>query len=248
MKGTTSAIWGFDFDGTLSPLVPDRSAARLDPECRRLLMALAADPRQAVAIISSRTLDDLAARVQIPELLLAGSSGLEWRIPGGHRLRPNQRVEERLHRQRQLIVPDLRSVENIPGVELEDKSWSASIHFRSVTADDRVGLARSIEDLVSKHGISVHYGPEVAELQFLPDMSKEMAIQTLAQLFKGENGGRSLVYAGDDQNDACAMRWVLQRKGTAYIVGNRVSVPGAIRVEDPPGLARALRKCLGERE
>jgi trehalose 6-phosphate phosphatase len=78
-------LWVFDFDGTLSPIVPDRAAARLHRECERMLRFLARSPWNRVAVLSSRTLDDVGSRVPVPGVFIGGASGLEWRFPGGHR-------------------------------------------------------------------------------------------------------------------------------------------------------------------
>ncbi|HEX2709375.1 MAG TPA: hypothetical protein VHM68_00855, partial [Candidatus Deferrimicrobium sp.] len=48
--------------------------------------------------------------------------------------------------------------------------------------------------------------------------------------------------AGDDENDAVAIRWVLSKGGDGIVVGNRISVPHARHVEGPAGLARAVRE------
>ena len=37
-------IWFFDFDGTLSAIVPDRVCAELHPACRAMLLELVAVP------------------------------------------------------------------------------------------------------------------------------------------------------------------------------------------------------------
>src|SRR3972149_2640835 len=76
-------LWVFDFDGTLSPLVPDRTVARLHPASLALLKDLVADPRDRVAVLSSRTLEDIVPRVPVPQVYLGGGCGLAWRIPGG---------------------------------------------------------------------------------------------------------------------------------------------------------------------
>jgi len=75
-------LWVFDFDGTLSPLVPDRAVARLHRASLALLKDLAAEPRDRVAVLSSRTLDDIVPRVPVPQAYLGGGCGLEWRTPG----------------------------------------------------------------------------------------------------------------------------------------------------------------------
>ena len=52
-----------DFDGTLAPIVPQPWMARADPAAVRALRALAELPRTHVAIISGRSLADLAAQL-----------------------------------------------------------------------------------------------------------------------------------------------------------------------------------------
>jgi trehalose 6-phosphate phosphatase len=242
MKSPRSAIWAFDFDGTLSHLVPDRDSAALDPACEDLLADLADDKGQVVAVVSSRSLEDLKLRIRINNVVLAGGSGLEWLVPGGQWLGPNHQTVERLHAERQRLLPALAEVGQIQGVEIEDKTWSAAVHFRGVPAKERVLVARKLEDLNIRHGVSLHYGPDVAEVQFLQEVSKELAMKTLVTLFSASRNTRKLVYAGDDQNDAQAMRWVMDKGGTVFIVGNRISLAGAYVVPDPTALARAIRR------
>jgi trehalose-6-phosphatase len=51
-----------------------------------------------------------------------------------------------------------------------------------------------------------------------------------------------LLYAGDDENDAVAMRWVLRKGGIAICVGNRIRISGVRVVKGPVDLARAVRE------
>jgi trehalose 6-phosphate phosphatase len=236
-----SRVWAFDFDGTLSPLVPERTAATMDWECEQMLMELARDRTQVVAIVSSRSLEDLRSRVRLDNVVLIGSSGVEWLLPGGHRLVPNGRASQRLERERRRLWPPLLAFERVPGVELEDKTWSAAIHYRRVAGHHRKALARQLEEFSVRHHTGLRFGPEVAEIQFLPEVNKQMVARFLVALFAPHEHGRNLVYAGDDMNDHGAIRWVLDHQGTAYVVGNRLSVPGANVVPDPTTLARALR-------
>jgi trehalose 6-phosphate phosphatase len=127
-------------------------------------------------------------------------------------------------------------------VELEDKIWSAAIHYRRVSGHHRKALARQLEEFSVRHHTGLRFGPEVAEIQFLPEVNKQMVARFLVALFAPHEHGRNLVYAGDDMNDHGAIRWVLDHQGTAYVVGNRLSVPGANVVPDPTTLARALRR------
>ena len=93
-----SLLWVFDFDGTLSPIVPDRSVARLHRECERMLRFLVRSPWNRVAVLSSRALDDIVARVPVPGVFVGGAGGLEWKLPGGHRFGPGTASEALLEK------------------------------------------------------------------------------------------------------------------------------------------------------
>ena len=120
-----ATLWVFDFDGTISEFASSPDEAEIHPACRDLLRDLAALPLHRVAILSSRRLDDVIARVDIPGLFLGGGSGMEWRRPTGERFLADPNQAARLRTSRQAILPNLRILEQIPGIELEDKQWSA---------------------------------------------------------------------------------------------------------------------------
>ncbi|MCE5263636.1 MAG: trehalose-phosphatase, partial [Deltaproteobacteria bacterium] len=65
-----ATLWFFDFDGTISEFVSRSAEAEIHPACRDLLGDLAALSLQRVAILSSRSLDDLISRVDIPGVFL----------------------------------------------------------------------------------------------------------------------------------------------------------------------------------
>jgi len=235
-------LWVFDFDGTLSPLVPDRSVATLHPACRKMLTELSAKPREIVAVLSSRALEDLVPRVPIPGVYLGGGSGLEWRLPGGVRLRPGRESERKAEKRREEIFPLLETLRAIPGVEVEDKRWSMAVHTRRVPRAARGGLVPLLEALRGRAGLRVFTGPESTEVPLLVSASKSFGLRTLCRHLEFDPSEGRVVYAGDDGNDAVAMRWVLARNGVALVVGDRIEVPGATRLEDPPGLATAVHK------
>jgi trehalose 6-phosphate phosphatase len=242
--GGDRRLWVFDFDGTLSPLVPDRNAARLHPASRLLLKELAADPRNLVAVLSSRSLEDLASRVPVPGLFLGGGSGLEWWLPTGHRIRPGGAAERKLEAARAAVLPALSRLSAFPGVELEDKHWSVAVHFRHVLPEALSMLHPLIRELKDHSGIRVFEGPAVAEVQFFSSATKSFGIRRLCRILKFDPSGGDIVYAGDDENDAVAMKWVISRKGTAVAVGDRVRVPGVRFVDGPAGLVRTVRAMV----
>lgn len=236
------SLWVFDFDGTLSTLVPERTEARLHRDCERMLRFLALSPWNRVAVLSSRTLDDVASRVSAPGVFIGGASGLEWQLPGGHRIGPGDSSEARLEKKRRAVSPILREMALIPGLEIEDKRWSVAIHYRNASPRSfqrRVSLLQRLRD---RTGIKLHRGPEVVEVQLVLGGGKSAGVRRLCRITGWDPSWERIVYAGDDENDAVAIRWVLLKGGTGIVVGNRITVPKARHVEGPADLAKAVRE------
>jgi trehalose 6-phosphate phosphatase len=219
-------LWVFDFDGTLSPLVPDRHEAELHPMCRELLKELSERPGHFAAVLSSREIEDLVGRVPLPRVLLGGASGLVWRFPGGHRLRPGDPAEARREEAASALAPLLSRLSSFPGVEVEDKE-------------------PLLDELGQTPGIRVFRGPSAVEVQLLGHVSKSFGVRRLCRFLGFDPSRGQLLYAGDDENDAVAMRWVLRKGGIAVAVRTNLRVRGARFVEDPAALARTVRELAG---
>ncbi len=239
-------LFAFDFDGTLSPIVPVRTEARMHPASRRLLRDLAHDSPHLVAVLSSRSLADLASRVFLKRVYLGGGSGLEWRLPGGQCIQPEREAAEHLEKTRSLLRPALEEISAVPGVDIEDKRWSIAVHYRRASPDARTGLDRILSGIRRREEVRIFNGPSVAEIMLVPGWEKARGLESLCRFLRFDPSGGRIVYAGDDENDGGAMRWVLSRKGTALAVGIRPRVPGARVVTGPLSLARAVRAlaCL----
>ena len=239
------SLWVFDFDGTLSPIVADRHAARIHPMCRELLKGLARMPTHFVVVLSSREIEDLAKRVPLPRVILGGASGLEWRLPGGHRIRPGEPFEARREKVRGALAPLLSRLSHIPGVDVEDKGWSIAIHHRHVLPEIAAMLEPLLKELEGTPDVRVYRGPSVAEVQLLRNVNKSFGVRTICRIIGFDPSKDRILYAGDDDNDAVAMRWVLRKRGIAFSVGDSAHVPGARVVEHPVALARAVADLAG---
>ena len=238
-------LWVFDFDGTLSSIVPDRAEARLHRECERMLRFLVRSPWNRVAILSSRMLDDIVARVPVPGVFFGGASGLEWQLPGGHRIGPGAASESLLATNRRAVFPLLIEMASLPGVEIEDKRWSVAVHYRNASPRSLRRRLSLLQRLRNRKGIKVFLGPEAVEVQMLGGGGKSAGVRRLCRLAGRDPSRERIVYAGDDENDAVAIRWVLSNGGTGIVVGNRITVPQARHVIGPADLARAVRDLEG---
>ncbi|MGO9017158.1 MAG: trehalose-phosphatase [Syntrophobacteraceae bacterium] len=235
-------LWVFDFDGTISPIVPERNSARLHPEWRKLLEELSRTPGLVVAVLSSRGIEDLSRRVPLPSVILGGASGLEWRLPGGHKICPGNGAKTRRQKSRKVLAPLLSRLCSFPGVDIEVKGWSVAVHHRHVLPEAAAMLEPLLEELEQTPGIRVFRGPSVAEAQLLPQVNKSFGVRRLCRFLGIDPSKAQLLYAGDDENDAVAVRWVLGKGGIAFCVGKPMNVPGVRFVETPVDLAQAVRE------
>lgn len=122
------SLYAFDFDGTLTKIVRDRRAVRLS---RRVRMQLNELSRHApIAIVSGRSLRDLHTRVGGDVPYLIGNHGVE----GSHDLAGVRNYARQAcatwKNQIETRCGDLfRSL----GVEVEDKTYSLTFHYRAAT-------------------------------------------------------------------------------------------------------------------
>lgn len=234
-------LWFFDFDGTISPVVPDRTMAELDPDCRSILQELALKPDHLVAVISSRSYEDLSMRLPLHGIYLGAASGLVWAFPDGSLLQPYDELKL-LETARKPILSSLYECANLPGVELEDKWWSAALHYGGATPQVRELLALHLETSRHMHKVSVFAGPDAYEVQFLQGIDKKYGVSRLCDSLGINPYGVNLFYAGDDENDATAVEWVIAKEGRGVSVGPAPLVPGSIAVADPRELAAEVRR------
>jgi trehalose 6-phosphate phosphatase len=230
-------IWFFDFDGTLSSIVPDRDSAELHPACGKMLADLLSMPLQHVAILSSRSLSDLTARVPVKGLFLGGTSGTDWRVPGGHRMTLSGEPARMLESVRRELAPEIRSLADLPGIDVEDKNWSIALHTRNANETSRQDLALRLSVWRPGNRVRIFQGPQVYEIQLIPRINKSFGVRMLCRFMKFTPRPGTLFYAGDDENDAIAMRLVTRLGGTAVTVGERCLIPVSLVVADQQELA-----------
>src|SRR5262249_28671714 len=128
----SNLLVGFDFDGTLAPIVAAPERAHMRPVTRRLLKAVAA--RYPCVVISGRSRDDLVYRLRdIPIVHISGNHGLEPWAEEPRYIRQTERWVQQLSPR---LAP-------FSGVMIENKTYSISIHYRA--ARDKMQALRAID-------------------------------------------------------------------------------------------------------
>ncbi len=183
-----------DYDGTLAPIVTDPSKATPHRESLVALNALAELPQTHVAVISGRSLRDLASLASFDGRIgLVGSHGSEF--DAGF-------VETLTRSQRDLldaIENELTSILKTTGdnFSLERKPASIAFHYRNASAEEGQAARRKVLEGPAKYdGVFVKQGKMVVELSVLPT-NKGTAFFAMRQ----RCAAVAAIFLGDDITD-----------------------------------------------
>lgn len=234
-------LWIFDFDGTLAELVPNRALAAILPESQLMLQELSLRPETSVAILTSRTLEDVRLRVDCQDLYLGGTSGLFWQDPQQTVVVANPIAKDRAVKLRELVLPPLREVIAPFEVDLEDKFVSVTVHYRNLDADLHSKLVWSLQLFTAAHNLNLFQGPFAHEIPLDSAINKTEGLRSLFRLFPEKFDAQTTTFAGDDANDAQAMSWLIENGGQAIVVDSRISVFGSYKVASPMELVHLIR-------
>ncbi|MGI9622671.1 MAG: trehalose-phosphatase [Acidimicrobiales bacterium] len=191
---TPTLLVACDYDGTLAPIVDNPDLAQPRLESVAALRSLADFPDTHVAVVSGRSLRDLAALSRLPsEIHLVGSHGSEFDA-GFIRGLDEEQIE--LRRQ---ITKELEDIAESAGPDfrIEKKPASVAFHYRNADPDDAEKAVKAILEGAAKlSGVQVKTGKMVIELAVVPT-NKGTAIDTLRRQVAAD----AVLFVGDDVTD-----------------------------------------------
>jgi trehalose 6-phosphate phosphatase len=215
-----------DVDGTISPIVAHPDAAQVTPRSRDLLRDLHAH-LALVAVISGRAVADVQARVNLPELVYVGNHGLEWWIDGQVQLAP----EAAAHRPALEAALDAVRALQVPGMIVEDKGATLSVHYRQTSDPDTVAATFTpiLQRIADERGLKLFQGRLVFEVRPPIQVNKGSAFSDLITYYHLD----AAIYLGDDTTDvdALIMARRLRESGACYALGLGVTAD-----ETPPAV------------
>lgn len=232
-----------DFDGTLAALAETPGKARLEPEFISALKTLAAACGVYVFILSGRELAGLRRLVGLRGLYYGGNHGIEVKGPGF------SWRDERAVRAKRLvagIVSDLQ--ERFPpgtGVLVENKLFSASVHYRSLKSAYRRGFFSRLKALMAVPDKSLHWrtGHKVFELLPRGAAHKGDAVRLLASHLGIPLG----VAVGDDLTDEDMFK-ALAGSGVTVRVGRKAGSKAGYFLQEQAEVLRLLRFIAAARD
>lgn len=198
-----------DLDGTLVDFAPTPDTIHVGEPLRDLLVDLARRLDGRVAVISGRSLDDLAGHLDLADLPLAGSHGLERRGANGVQ-RPTERPSEL-----DAACGAADAFAAAHGLHAEMKPAGVAIHFRK-RPEAEAAVDAFVSDLAMKHGLLIQRGSMVRELRPAGDHKGDIVRAFMAEPPFGS--GRPVV-VGDDFTDEDAFAAALALGGAAILVG-----------------------------
>jgi trehalose 6-phosphate phosphatase len=180
-----NTLCGFDFDGTLSPIVktPDRAGMRV--RTRELLGRVAG--LYPSVIVSGRSRADLLTKLGgIKVASVIGNHGAET---GAATIGSRALVEGWIAALESRLGPS-------PGLWLEDKGLSVAVHYRQCPAKAEI-RRRVLEATRDLPEVRVLGGKQVVNLMLAcaPDKGEALATE------RAKHGCDWVLYVGDDEND-----------------------------------------------
>lgn len=219
-----------DYDGTIAPIVDDPMKALPLRETAVALRGLAALPQTEVAVISGRSLRDLAMLSRLPaEIHLVGSHGTEFDIDFALDLDPALR-----ERRSALLEALATLVAAHPQVTLEKKPASVAVHYRGLPDAEADTVLTALDTIADHVGdLTVRHGKKVCELLLIPT-DKGKALGTV----RATVAATAVMFLGDDVTDEDAFR-TLQGPDLAVKVGDGATI-APFRVDSPDDVAVLL--------
>ena len=181
-------LLGFDFDGTLAPIVPRPGQARVSQSVAGKLRRLAA--RLPVAIVSGRGAQDVERRLDFTPYCIVGNHGADLDATA------DAQAPGRLDGVRQALAARAHELAHA-GVLVEDKQLSIALHYR--LAPHPAEAAQLIRQVLDGCTEDCHVFPGKMVENVLPAGLPDKGV-AMHQLVR-RSGANCALFVGDDVND-----------------------------------------------
>jgi trehalose 6-phosphate phosphatase len=222
-------LLAFDYDGTLAPIVADRSRARMRATTAELLAKLCR--LYPCSVISGRSRADVARRVGVAQVkYVVGNHGIE---PGAG----TADLELDVLSVRTILE---RAVTRWQGVELEDKRYSLALHYRKSRQSraTREAILDAVANLPAP--MRVVSGKKVINLIPARAPNKGQALLRL----RATEGADTALYVGDDICDEDVFALDQPGRLLSVRIGESPSSAAAYFLREQKDIDRLLAKLV----
>ena len=242
-----ATLYAFDFDGTLAPIVEHPDDAAAAPRTVALLERLGA--LVPTALVTGRSADDLRRRIPFTPLHLIGNHGSEglpdaWHAALADAVSAHGEIVQRWLAQ----WPELIRSDD-PGIVVEPKRYSISLHYRQ--AADQDAAARSIGAAIARLDPPPCVIGGKCVFNLLPEGApdKGSALRALVRFEDCE----AAFFVGDDLTDEAAFEnapdsWVTVRVGPVAHSAARYSLSAQADIDRCLEQLVALAEAAAKRQ
>jgi trehalose 6-phosphate phosphatase len=222
-----------DFDGTLVRIAPMPNAVHLEDGTRRVLQKLAGHRNVTMAVISGRQRAELQRYIGLRKLKYMGLYG--WESKG------NKRVSfpVRLALVRALVAL-LAELPAYPGVWIEPKRSSFSVHLLGTSAETQAQVRRQVQKRVMPMSDTLKVMTNLRDIEVAPVSLGDKGVAVTKFLDDPSMRGALPIYFGDDFSDEPG--FAAAQSGISVLVGKRRTTHAQFCVRGPAEVAMALSR------
>ena len=225
---SANVLAAFDFDGTLAPIVPRPEDAALRPVTHRLMVELAS--LYSCIVVTGRGRENMRRKLQgIPLKEIVGNHGIEpW-----HTSPAMRRAVKRW-------LPILKSeLDGFPGVLVEDKLFSITVHYRNARNKRAVhqavmAVARTLP------GAKCLGGKQVVNILTESAPGKGLAVERAREELKCAR----VIYLGDEKTDEDVFALTGSGRYLTIRVGESRTSQAQFYLRDQREIDRLLRTMI----
>lgn len=207
-----------DYDGTLAVFAPTPDDVLPDELVIGLISKLADSPDVRVSIISGRRLGHIRKLLPVPNILLAGTYGVEMQLPDGREV--HRIAYDTVRPTLDGLKPRWQAlIEGKNGFYLEDKGWALAIHARRAEEKEGLQVLESAEKMLAEELLGDNL-QKIHSFRFLEvgpnHADKGHALRYLFDNYHWE--GAIPIYIGDDDKDEEAFQAINEKDGYSILV------------------------------
>jgi len=226
-----NVLAAFDFDGTLAPIVSKPENAAVRPGTLLLLNQLTS--LYSCIVVSGRSREDTRRK-------LRGIAFSE--IIGNHGIEPWHSSAAFARAVKNWLPLLKQGLDGLPGVVLEDKYFSVTIHYRN--ASDKKAARKTVTDIArTLPGAKWVGGKQV--MNIIPDRApgKGLAVERARQELKCNK----VIYVGDEKTDEDVFDMARRGQSLTIRVGASKSSAAQFYIRDQREIDRLLKTLIALR-